>query len=211
MSPYKFVSCVVVSLAIATTGVAVWADGLSNGDAKIIPVQMTSEPNSFLGLKLGVPILSSISNQCTWTSEDFCVNIDPPDRDDPGLGSATVKNGPDLGFFYTVFIDTVDSKISKLTLINLDAYELLRNAVIAKYGQPTKIKKGSFIADANGASYEADQLIWVGRNVSMVLYQNSGELGKNNFVIKYLPLENVREAREAAAGAKTSNEAASKM
>ena len=95
---------------------------------------------------------------------------------------------PDLGIKYTVIV-YLDGDVAKEISISLDQrnFSVLYDAFVGKYGPPTSMKD-SVDRSNLGAVFSSKHIFWIGRNISISMYERLDRVDKswvtisNNFL-----------------------------
>lgn len=150
-----------------------------------------SEPSTVFGIALGEPISSKIPD-CAPVDyrnyrphESFCKETSPYPTNDVVL--VEFKKIPMGNILSTITAFTYEGIVGSLHASAPHGnYSQFREALIEKYGQPTKILKETVRTNA-GVDWPSEVLRWTGINVSIELHERMERVTVTTMVVSHTP------------------------
>ena len=150
-----------------------------------------SEPSTVFGIALGEPISSNIPD-CAPIDyrnyrphEVFCKETSSYESD--GIGLVKFQKIPMGNILSTITAFTYEGVVGSLhASAPHDNYSRFREALIEKYGQPTKILKDKVKTNA-GVEWPSEVLRWTGVNVTIELHERMERVTVTTMVVSHVP------------------------
>ncbi len=193
----------------------------SAAPAAPIEVAWEREPDAFLAIKFNEPFnvapcptktygqyvkTESIDYEAMKSREGVC--LDTTDSlykyQKPENGTFKLAHLPELGIGYAVSVHTKNGVVSKITIdLKQSNFGVLLTAFKDRYGTPTSVESNTVKTNA-GAEFNAAEVIWKGKKLSIRMYERMGKVDESHVVIS----DNaIIEAEVAAQRAKRAAEA----
>jgi hypothetical protein len=162
-----------------------------------IAVQPPKDHDTFLGVKLGQPLVGQLPDCKSTKPGNKCYALQKSPDTDLGRTNAVMNYPPDLGVPYEAHIELLDDKVMDVYILTGYAYESeLFKALVAKYGK--------------WAEETNEGWIWPGEKNTHIVATHPSFM-KFSVTNTWLPLKGVYDARIAAKPAKAVNKAASAL
>lgn len=144
----------------------------------VAEVTWDKEPESLLGIRLGVPLAESLGecpkNRFGYTLqwELMCWQYFAPNFFE-------IANPPAIGVFVSdVKVGVVENRVETVffQFLHLE-HEKVATLLMAKYGPPTQVKS-NIVQNKMGASFESKEMTWIGKNLTLSYNSRAGKIDR---------------------------------
>lgn len=145
----------------------------------------TREPDTILGIKLGVPVASLALPTCPPRKGLFPDPLPTELCILPYEYSSENKYSylfgtPDLGLSYTATLFLFENEVLGLLLrLDQSKFEMMKAILIERYGKPTKIETLEVTTGA-GAKFSSQEVIWEGKKINITAIEREVDFDKSS-------------------------------